>query len=354
TVVTLVAFGVAFSSGPAMSPFATMFFLWMATAASIRLTVRMAAVQLALIAICQGAIVTFQAGNSAPLFRWWMTTATAWVTAVIMRMVVERLFEVADLESTSRRAAVDTNAALESANQHKMDFLRGVRQELRWPVDEVTSASAALLDGSNEPLEAKQAEYARDIAGAGEQLWALIADIVDLATLESGGMTIDIADVNVIDVLHDAMANHVGQAEAVGVALEVDVEPSAATAWTDRDKLRRAVAGLVSNAVKFTPRGGRVQVQARVHEREMTIAVRDTGPGIPFEDRARIFEEFHQGRSALVAPGVGVGLTLARRFVELQGGRIELESEPGVGSTFTITLPVLERPPSARWRAPVA
>ena len=352
--VTVVAAAEAISGGSMISPFATLAFVWMATAASIRLTPRVAAVQIVIIAVCEAIVVSVQAGNVAPVFRWEITTATACTSAVVMRMVVNRLFDAAELEAASRQAADDTRSALEAANRHKVEFLQNVRHELRWPADEVASAAAALLDGRSDALSPKQAEYARDIAGAGDQLWSLITDILDLATLEAGGMTIDVADVALVDLLHDAVADYERPAAAAGVVLQLDVEPVGARVWADRDKLVRAVAGLVSNAVKFTPSGGRVRVRARIDAHHMTIAVADTGRGIPLEDHSRIFEGFQQGRSAMVAPGVGLGLTLARRFVELQGGEVELQSEPGVGSTFTITLPVFERPTSARQEAPVA
>ena len=354
TVVTLVVAGVAFRMGGVLSPFATMFFLWTATAASIRLSRVAAVLQLVLASVCEAVIVTFQSGNLAPVFRWEMTTGTVVVSALIIRMVVERLFEAADLEARMLVAADDTKSALEAINLHKVGFLRNVREELRWPVDDVASAASALLDGSHGALDAKQAEYARDIASAGDQLWVLITDILDLATIESGGMTLAVADVAVIDVLHDALSEYVTDAEAAGVRLDLAVEPPDARLWTDRDKLRRAVAGLVSNAVKFTPTGGLVRVHAVTDDRRIVISVADTGRGIPAEDQVRIFEGFQQGVSAMIAPGVGVGLTLARRFVELQGGKVELVSEPGVGSTFTITLPVFDRPTSALQEAPVA
>src|SRR5581483_10884392 len=143
----------------------------------------------------------FQPGNPAAAWRWGATTGTVVASGIVIRMVVERLFEAADLEATMRWAADETRAALEATNQHKVEFLRNVRQELRWPVDEVTAAARQLLDGSRGLLDPRHAEYAADIAGAGDHLWSLITDILDLATIESGGMTLQVDDVLVADVL---------------------------------------------------------------------------------------------------------------------------------------------------------
>jgi signal transduction histidine kinase len=335
TVVSLAAAGVI---GAAMAPFATMPVVFIATAASIRLTTRASAGVLALISGGEGILVLAQHGNAEPGVRWVMVTGTAIISAIVIRWMVNRMFDLAEQEAVMRRAADQARRDLEVATQHKLEFLRNIHAELREPVDVVTEAAATLAGGAAGPLEAKQAEYAADIASAGRHLWSLITDILDLATLELGTMPLAVEAVDVADLLRRAVGPFETEASAAGIQLTVEVR-GGATVRADPDKVRRAVAGLVSNAIKFTPPGGRVAVSTTVDDGLLRIDVSDTGPGIPLEDRERIFDSFQQGAPPDSAPGTGVGLTLAQRFVELQGGRVELRSRPGRGSTFTVVLP---------------
>jgi signal transduction histidine kinase len=127
-----------------------------------------------------------------------------------------------------------------------------------------------------------------------------------------------------------------------GIALDLHLDPAVDLVEADERRIRQVVFNLLSNAVKFTPQGGRVDVSTAHVDGEVQIAVHDTGPGIAAEDQERIFEEFQQahGGNGERPEGTGLGLALSRRLVELHGGRIWVESEPGQGSTFTFTLPV--------------
>jgi signal transduction histidine kinase len=142
------------------------------------------------------------------------------------------------------------------------------------------------------------------------------------------------------EVLHSAVSMHSERALRGGVELTLTTEPKEITIVADSRRIRQVVFNLVSNAVKFTPREGRIDVSARLDDGQVEIAVADTGPGIASEDLETIFEEFKQATDGKRAEGTGLGLPLSRRLVELHGGRLWVESEPGRGSTFRFTLPV--------------
>ena len=151
--------------------------------------------------------------------------------------------------------------------------------------------------------------------------------------LEPGAFSLPQALENGLTMIRERAGNH-------GIALSLEVDPSLDVIEADERKVKQIVFNLLSNAVKFTPDGGQVEVSARIVEGGVQVAVRDSGIGIAPEDQAQVFEEFRQvGQSTRRQEGTGLGLALVRRFVELHGGRIALESEVGVGSTFTFTLP---------------
>lgn len=155
-------------------------------------------------------------------------------------------------------------------------------------------------------------------------------------------MELDLADFDIAGALANALALVRERAQRHGIALEVAIAPGLGSLRADERKFRQILLNLLSNAVKFTPEGGRVQVSARRDGDEVEVAVADTGIGIAPEDHQAVFEEFRQvGRDyTRKAEGTGLGLALTRRFVELHGGTIRLQSAPGKGSTFTFTIPV--------------
>jgi signal transduction histidine kinase len=154
-------------------------------------------------------------------------------------------------------------------------------------------------------------------------------------------MDLALGDVSIADALEQGVTLHQARASRNAIDLDLRVEPDVGLVRADERKVRQVIFNLVSNAVKFTPSGGRVEVSARRHDGVVEIAVADTGVGIPAADQERIFEEFQQGRAGAggAVEGTGLGLTLSRRFVELHGGRLWVESEPGSGTTFRFTLP---------------
>src|SRR6476660_1364623 len=159
-------------------------------------------------------------------------------------------------------------------------------------------------------------------------------------------MELEVTDVSLPATLRSGLHIHEGQAAQSGVKLGLRVDPAEIVVQADERKLRQVVFNLLSNAVKFTPPGGRVDVSAQLTTGVVAVAVTDTGPGIAAGDQELIFEEFQQAGVAGTAPrreGTGLGLPLARKLVELHGGRLWVESAPGKGSTFRFTLPVRQR-----------
>jgi signal transduction histidine kinase len=191
-------------------------------------------------------------------------------------------------------------------------------------------------------LTDKQAEYVNDIHGSGKHLLSLINDILDLSKIEAGRMELETAEFDLRTALDNALTLVRERAQRGGVALRLETDPALRTVDGDERKLKQVVLNLLSNAVKFTPRGGTVSVAAKRVDGVAEIAVSDTGVGIAPADQEAIFEAFRQvGTDATrKREGTGLGLALARRFVELHGGTIRVESAPGQGSTFTVTLPL--------------
>jgi signal transduction histidine kinase/putative methionine-R-sulfoxide reductase with GAF domain len=243
-----------------------------------------------------------------------------------------RLFH--EIEEKSRQ--------LEIANQHKSAFLANMSHELRTPLNAVIGFSQMLAARYFGDLTEKQAEYVNDIVASGRHLLSLINDILDLSKIEAGRMELEAADFDLRATLGNALTLVRERAQRGAVALRLEMDPTLGTLRGDERKLKQVVLNLLSNAVKFTPRGGEVRVVATLLDGIAQIAVRDSGIGIAPEDQTLIFEAFRQVGTDVTRKreGTGLGLTLARRFVELHGGTIRVESTPGKGSTFTITLPI--------------
>jgi GAF domain-containing protein/anti-sigma regulatory factor (Ser/Thr protein kinase) len=231
---------------------------------------------------------------------------------------------------------------LEVANKHKSEFLANMSHELRTPLNAIIGFSEALLEKMFGEMNEKQEDYLKDIHSSGEHLLSLINDILDLSKVEAGRMELEISDFSLPAALQNAMTLVRERAQNHGIALEFHVDPQLGEIRADERKLKQIVLNLLSNAVKFTPDGGRVELDARMNGGSVEVSVKDTGVGIAEKDREAVFEEFQQVGHDYTTKheGTGLGLALTRRFVELHGGKISLESEPGKGSTFTFTLPL--------------
>jgi signal transduction histidine kinase len=238
-----------------------------------------------------------------------------------------------ELETANRR--------LEIASQHKSEFLANMSHELRTPLNAVIGFSELLSERLFGELNDKQAEYLQDILSSAQHLLSLINDILDLSKVEAGRMELEptrfdlpVAVSNAVTLVRERAARH-------GIALELTVDDLMGDIVGDERKFKQVLLNLLSNAVKFTPDGGRIGVRATRTAGRVEVAVSDTGVGIAPADHAAIFDEFRQVGPASRGKheGTGLGLSLARKFIELHGGTVRVESEVGKGATFTVVLP---------------
>ncbi len=236
----------------------------------------------------------------------------------------------------------DKSRQLEAANKHKSEFLANMSHELRTPLNAIIGFSEALLEKMFGEMNVKQEDYLKDIHSSGRHLLSLINDILDLSKVEAGRMELELSEFDVSSAVQNAMTLVRERAQNHGITLKLHVDRKLKDIRADERKFKQILLNLLSNAVKFTPDGGRVEVDARRNGKSVEVSVKDNGVGIAKQDQDAVFEEFRQvGRDYTVKQeGTGLGLALARRFVELHGGKIWVKSAPGKGSTFTFTLPL--------------
>jgi signal transduction histidine kinase len=240
------------------------------------------------------------------------------------------------------REIEDKSRQIEAANRHKSEFLANMSHELRTPLNAIIGFSEVLQERMFGELNEKQAEYTDDILTSGRHLLSLINEILDLSKVEAGRMELELATFDLPLAIDNARTFVRERATRHGIHLDVTIDERVGDIVGDERKIKQILLNLLSNAVKFTPEGGRIGINARQANGAVEISVSDTGIGIAPEDQPKIFEEFRQvgGDYSHKSEGTGLGLTLAKKFVELHGGKIWVESEVGKGSAFTFTLPI--------------
>ena len=247
-----------------------------------------------------------------------------------------------ELEARTRELE-SANDRLKELDKLKSGFVSNVSHELRTPLTAIGSLVDNMLDGLTGPLNTKQAHYISGIKDSTERLARLIHDLLDLSVIESGRMEIKPSTFQLSSLITEVVENLRPVARDKAIELDGGSPNRDDLAWADRDKVTQVLTNLVTNAVKFTPNGGKVRIFLEPVESGywLQVGVSDNGPGIPPEEAGRIFDEFYQigqpGREK--AKGVGLGLAICKKLIDMHGGQIRVESTPGAGSTFYFTVP---------------
>jgi two-component system, NtrC family, sensor kinase len=229
---------------------------------------------------------------------------------------------------------------LEAASRHKSEFLANMSHELRTPLNAIIGFSEVLSERMFGEINEKQAEYIGDILQSGQHLLSLINDILDLSKIEAGRMDLELSDFDLPNTIDTCLLLVRERAQRRGIALVRSIDERLGIIRADERKVKQVVLNLLSNALKFTPEGGRITASAAVQEGAAEISITDTGVGIAPEDQETVFEEFRQvGTASKKVEGTGLGLAISRKFIELHGGRIWVKSAVGSGSIFAFTLP---------------
>jgi signal transduction histidine kinase len=251
------------------------------------------------------------------------------------------LFLYLDVTATTRLAGAlaERNAALVAADRLKSEFLANVSYELRTPLNSITGFAELLGNQYFGTLNERQLGYAAGILESGRGLMALINDIIDLATIEAGYLALELDDVDIHAMISSLHTLAHERARERRLTLKLDCAQGIGEARLDQRRIRQALFNLLSNAFKFTPSGGEVTLSAKRTATGIALGVSDTGPGVAPEDRGRIFDRFERGTMPSREAGAGLGLALVKSIVELHGGKVELDSVPGVGTAVTCYLP---------------
>ncbi|MEO6034474.1 MAG: response regulator [Verrucomicrobiota bacterium] len=335
-----------------------------ATQADIRKSL-LTGVGLALIIVALGIVLAFIFGQRALAPMQSIADAASKIAAgdLTQRVAVKRHDEIGVLASSFNHMASSlaqmthgleekvaqrtaelsrVNAELQRATQHKSDFLANMSHELRTPLNAVIGFSEVLREQMFGPLNAKQEEYVTDILTSGQHLLSLINDVLDLSKVEAGKMELEPGVFDLRKLLENSLVMVKERALSHGIQLSLDIGNGVGLIEADERRIKQILFNLLSNAVKFTPDKGKVGIRAQLVEGNVEISVFDTGVGISEEDKPKLFGEFQQLHTGLTnkPEGTGLGLSLTRRFIELHGGRIWVESVAGEGSTFTFSLPV--------------
>jgi signal transduction histidine kinase len=245
-----------------------------------------------------------------------------------------------DVTDTTRveRALREKNEALETAGRLKTEFIANVSYELRTPLNAIIGFAEILTNQYFGELNPRQLDYSRGILDSSHRLLSLINDILDLATIEAGYMTLETEPVDIHTLLASVLALTRERARKQNLSLEFDCPPEIGSIIADERRLKQALFNLISNAIKFTPAGGTIAIRARRSDGEVALSVTDTGIGIPRDQQQRVFEKFERGNPQARQSGAGLGLSLVKSFIELHGGRVEMESTPGQGTRVTCYL----------------
>lgn len=263
------------------------------------------------------------------------------ISAIIMGRAVLK-FQLFDPMYQLNRELDQLNKALIGANRLKSQFLANISHELRTPLNSIIAYTELMLEGTYGPLTEKQQDRLSRVARNGNHLLALINDLLDINQVDAGRMEMHFEDVDSTELVNSVLATVEPLSRQKGLALTVEYGHAPAIA-ADKARAQQILINIVSNAIKFTHKGG-ITIRAMADHQFLRISIQDTGIGIPKEVQQTIFDEFWQVDNSTTRQyeGSGLGLAISKRLVSLQGGRIEVESTVGVGSTFHVLFPLAD------------
>ena len=251
-----------------------------------------------------------------------------------------------DVTDTVRveNALREKNAALEAAEQLKLDFLANISYQLRTPLNTIMGFNEILDQEYFGPLNARQKEYTRDTQKASERLLELINDILDLATLEAGYLTLQRTDVSMYPLMTSIKDLVSDWARKANIEVHLKCAKNIGKLAADEKRLKQAIINVIRNAISFTPPNGQITMAARRRKDGIEITIEDTGIGIREEDKLRVFEPFERAQSGgqdakTARTGAGLGLSLVKNIIALHGGQVDLDSTPEKGTTVTLFIP---------------
>lgn len=256
-------------------------------------------------------------------------------------LVAERTQELEE----SKAQLEESYDKLQALDKMKMNFFNNVSHELRTPLALTLSPVEAMLQGEMGPLQEKQKTYLTSVHTNALRLLKLINNLLDLAKLEEGKMTLEYGKYHLPDLVQSVVDSFKATGERRGITLQTQGSPDVPVVFFDRDKIEKVLINLIGNGLKFTPQGGSVSVQWDLEPEFVRISVRDTGPGIPEDSRDRLFDRFVQAddSGSRKHGGTGIGLSLVREITELHGGTVEAANRPEGGAVFSFTIPLTEQ-----------
>jgi signal transduction histidine kinase len=246
--------------------------------------------------------------------------------------------DITDTENVER-ALRERAEALETADQMKVDFVHHVSYELRSPLTTIIGFAHLLTDPATGPLMPKQAEYLNYITASTSALFALINNILDLATIDAGAMTLELGPVDIRKTIKDAAEGIQDRLATDRIQLKIDVDAAIGNFTGDENRVKQVLYNLLANAVGFSPQDATVRLSARRTEHSVIFTVTDSGPGIPPDVKDKVFDWFESHSNGSRHRGAGLGLSLVRSFVELHGGKVRVDSVVGSGTTVTCDFP---------------
>ena len=256
------------------------------------------------------------------------------------RVGVEETIVVADAFNDMATRLEDTVSSLKELDEMKTQFVSSVSHELRTPLTSIRGYLEALIEHEAGELTEEQQEYAEIAYRNAGRLERLIEDLLTLSKLEGGRVRLNLGRVDVTALVGRLGEDFLPRAQATNIALAIEASDEL-TVEGDSDRILQVVANLVSNAIKFTPSGGDVRIEAdRMGDEFVRIAIHDSGVGIPATELPQLFERFFRASTSGGIEGTGLGLAISRELVELHRGTLTARSQPGEGTTFTVTLPI--------------